>query len=182
MILELYLTIMLQHQFMSFYKICLFIIVFIMFHQLNFAQQIIMSSTNKMNQNTTLSTPIYFKSNNQCIDIQSGMAILNSNNKTGVFETNCIINHQFNALNMVLLPNVVNSTAFLKFKNKPDQTSVFNITIWNTEGLLIKTFYQTGIQIYDGIQLNMLSISPGGYILKAESLQNREALKFIKSN
>jgi hypothetical protein len=40
----------------------------------------------------------------------------------------------------------------------------------------------TGLQIFQGLQLNFSELSAGNYILKIESPQFIEALKFIKIN
>ena len=58
----------------------------------------------------------------------------------------------------------------------------FNITIWNTEGELVKSMKESGYNIFQGLLIDFSTLSPGGYILKIESPEYIEALKFIKTN
>ena len=70
----------------------------------------------------------------------------------------------------------------IKFINTPPQTEIFNISIWNADGTFIKSLSSSGYTIFQGMLIDLSNIAPGGYVLKIESPQYLEALKFIKAD
>jgi hypothetical protein len=146
------------------------------------AQQLTMSSMGSMGNTSGLSAAINFKSNVTCIDVQSGIAVLNGTKGFGAFAVNCELKQQFNMLGLKLYPNPVSKSTKVKFTNTPPLTENFNITIWSTEGELVKTLKATGYTLFQGIVMDLSTITPGGYVIKIESSQYVEALKFIKTN
>lgn len=159
----------------------LLIVFFITVHT-SYAQQLTMSSMGSMGNTSGLSAAINFKSNSNCIDVQSGIAVLNGTKGFGAFVVNCEEKQQFNMLGLKLYPNPVRTSSKLKFTNTPPLTENFNITIWSTEGELVKTLKASGYTLFQGIIMDLSAITPGGYVLKIESTQYIEALKFIKTN
>jgi hypothetical protein len=158
------------------------LISFLIIVHTSYAQQLTMSSMGSMGNTSGLSAAINFKSNVNCIDVQSGIAVLNGTKGFGEFAVNCEVKQQFNMLGLKLYPNPVSTSSKLKFTNTPPLTENFNITIWSAEGELVKTLKASGYTIFQGIILDLSSITPGGYVLKIESSQYVEALKFIKTN
>jgi hypothetical protein len=150
--------------------------------QRNFAQQITMSSMGVIDKTSSVSSTINFKSNTNCIDVQSGIMVLNGNKGNGEFAVNCIVNQQFNTLGVKLFPNPVKKIATIKFTSTPPLTETFNIGIWNAEGAFTKGMSASGYQIFQGLLFDFSNIAPGGYILKIESPHYIEAIKFIKAN
>jgi len=148
----------------------------------NSAQQLIMSSMGQLEHTTSISAAINFKSNTNCIDVQSGIMVLNSYKSFGEFVVNCEVKQQFNALGIKLFPNPVKSMSKIKFINTPPQTEIFNISIWNADGTFIKSLSSSGYTIFQGMLIDLSNIAPGGYVLKIESPQYLEALKFIKAD
>ncbi len=159
-----------------------FFISFLITVHTNYAQQLTMSSMGSMGNTSGLSAAINFKSNTNCIDVQSGIAVLNGTKGFGEFAVNCKLKQQFNMLGLKLFPNPVKTSSKLKFTNTPPLTENFNVTIWSAEGDLVKTLKASGYNIFQGIIMDFSTITPGGYVLKIESSQYLEALKFIKTN
>jgi hypothetical protein len=56
------------------------------------------------------------------------------------------------------------------------------LTIWTTEGLLIKTQKETGYNLFQGLNMDLSALVAGTYILKVESVGYMDAIKFIKTN
>ena len=145
-------------------------------------QQFIISSMGSFSNTVSNASAIHFKSNTSCIDVQNGIAVLNTRNSNGTFEINCTIQQKFNTLGIVLYPNPTQSFAKLKFRNAPPLTENFKLSIWNPEGYMMNVRQVTGYQIFQGLNLNLTELNAGNYILKIESPQFIEALKFIKIN
>ena len=164
------------------YKIAPLVIGILFTVQTSYAQQLTMSSMGILDNTSSLSAAINFKSNANCIDVQSGIAVLNGFKGYGEFVVNCSVKQQFNILGVKMFPNPVITRSKIKFTNTPSLIENFNITIWNTEGELVKSMKESGYNIFQGLLIDFSTLSPGGYILKIESPEYIEALKFIKTN
>lgn len=146
------------------------------------AQQFTMSSVSNISGNIFNSEAIYFKHNTNCLKIESGIATINIEKSFGEFILNCEINEQFNTLGLKLYPIPASTNTNLKFIHMPPMNELFNISIWNTEGVLISTKKETGQNIYHGINIDISNLSAGSYVIKVASKQNVEAIKFLKGN
>ena len=142
----------------------------------------VMSSVGSMANTASSSTAISFKSTATCIDVQSGVAVLNGTRANGQFAINCEVTMQFNTLGIRLFPNPVSSNTKVKFVNTPPLTETFNLSIWTAEGTLITTRKETGYNLFQGMTLDLGGLNSGTYVLKIESTQFVDAIKFIKAN
>ena len=114
--------------------------------------------------------------------MQSGVAVLNGTRGNGQFAINCEVTMKFNTLGIKLFPNPVSTTAKVKFVNTPPLTETFNLSIWSTEGGLISTRKETGYNLFQGMTLDLSGLNSGTYVLKIESDNFVDAIKFIKAN
>ena len=142
----------------------------------------VMSSVGAMANTASSSTAINFKSTANCIDVQSGVAVLSGTRANGQFAINCEVTMQFNTLGIKLFPNPVTSNTKVKFVNTPPLTETFNLSIWTAEGTLITTRKETGYNLFQGMTLDLGGLNSGTYVLKIESTQFVDAIKFIKAN
>lgn len=142
----------------------------------------VMSSVGTMANTASSSTAINFKSTATCIDVQSGAAVLSGTRANGQFAINCEVTMQFNTLGIRLFPNPVSSNTKVKFVNTPPLTETFNLSIWTAEGTLITTRKETGYNLFQGMTLDLGGLNSGTYVLKIESAQFVDAIKFIKAN
>ena len=170
-----------QSPLLIFYKASTFMACLLYFNN-SHAQQLTMSSMGMLNNTTNLSAAMNFKSNSNCIDVQSGIANYTTQLTYGEFSINCKIDQKINTLGLKLYPNPVKASAQLKFNNRVPVNEVFNITICNAEGLVLRNLNANGYALYQGYHLNLTDLTSGTYILKIESPQFIEALKFIKIN
>ena len=124
---------------------------------------------------------IQFNSIATCINVQNGVAVLNGVRGNGQFAINCEVTLKINSLGIKLYPNPVNVTTKVKLTNTPPLTETFNLSVWTTEGVLLSTRKESGYNLFQGINLDMSTLGIGSYVLKIESENYIDALKFIKA-
>jgi hypothetical protein len=142
----------------------------------------VMSSVGAMAGTSSNGLAINFNSIAACIDVQTGIAVLNGARGNGQFAINCEVTMKFNSLGIKMFPNPVNNATKVKLKNTPPLNDIFNLTIWTTEGLLIKTQKETGYNLFQGLNMDLSALIAGTYVLKIESAGYMDAIKFIKTN
>lgn len=125
-------------------------------------------------------SPFQFKSTSNCIDVQTGINVLNTNNGKEDFVINCAINLNLNTLGLKFYPNPVVNNAKVKFIGTPTLKDLFNITIYSTTGELILSRKESGYTIYQGLVLNLSPLLAGTYFIQIESLYTLDLVKFIK--
>ena len=125
---------------------------------------------------------IQFNSIATCLNVQNGVAVLNGLRGNGQFAINCEVSLKINSLGIKLYPNPVNTTTKVKFVNTPPLTETFNLSVWTTEGALLSTRKESGYNLFQGINLDVSALGLGSYVLKIESQNYVDALKFIKAN
>ena len=143
-------------------------------------QSILMSSMGILPGTTHNASAIMFKSNTNCIDVQSGLTIFNRSNGSGEFDINCIVAQQFNILGMKLFPNPVTTNAKLRLTNSPSLNQDFKLTVWDNQGNLILQTKETSVQLFQGSTISLQHLIAGSYVLMIESSLYMEAIKFIK--
>jgi hypothetical protein len=142
----------------------------------------VMSSIRNMTGSTSSVSAINFKSTAACLDVQNGVAVLKGNRNTGEFALNCEVTMKFNTLGIKLYPNPVNKATNVKFINTPPLTETFNLSVWSTDGAIISTRKETGYNLFQGLTMDLGGLTPGSYVLKIESSNFVDAIKFIKAN
>ena len=142
----------------------------------------IMSSVGGIQNASNNSMAIAFNSSATCLNVQNGTAVLTGDRGTGNFAINCEVNAVFNSLGIKLYPNPVGASTKVKFINTPPLNAQFSITIWNSEGLQVGAAKATGLEIFQGKQIDFGSLSIGSYVIQIESDKFIDALKFIKAN
>ena len=95
---------------------------------------------------------------------------------------NCEVTMKINSLGVRLFPNPVNHNTKIKLNNTPPLTETFSLSIWTTEGALIRSQKETGYNLFQGLNIDLSGLTNGAYILKIESQKYMDAIKFIKAN
>ena len=144
--------------------------------------QIVMSSIGMMGNASSTINALNFKSSTTCIDVQSGVAVLNGKRGNGQFAMNCEVTMKINSLGVRLFPNPVNHITKIKLNNTPPLTETFSLSIWTTEGALIRSQKETGYNLFQGLNIDLSGLTNGAYIFKIESQNYMDAIKFIKAN
>lgn len=145
---------------------------------------IVISTTGSFNGLQSNGLALTFKSSSICLSVQNGVAILYGDRGNGDFAFNCELTLKFNTLGVKLFPNPVinNNSTKVKFMNTPPLTENFNLSIWSIDGKYITSVKETGYNIFQGININLENIIAGTYVLKIESSNYLDAVKFIKAN
>ena len=146
------------------------------------AATFMMSSMGALPNTANAGAAIQFNSIATCLNVQNGIAVLNGERANGQFAINCEVTLKINSLGVKMYPNPVNATTKVKFINTPPLTEVFNLSIWTSEGVLIQTKKETGYNLFQGLTLDVSGLTSGTFILKIESNNFVDALKFIKAN
>ncbi len=158
----------------------LMIITLLMYASSN--AQVVMSSIGMMGAASSTMSSLNFKSNTACLDVQSGLAILNGVRGNGEFAFNCEVSMKFNSLGIKLFPNPVNNNTRVKFVNTPPLTETFNLNIYTVDGQFISSKKEIGYNLLNGVSLDLGTLTSGTYLLRIESSQFIDAIKFIKAN
>ena len=162
------------------YKFLIFI--FFIFIKTNLNAQMVMSSVGIIPGTSSNVSAVNFKSISACLDVQTGIAVLKGERAVGDFAMSCEVSMKFNTLGIKLFPNPVNNATKLKLTNTPPLTEVFNLQIFNTDGHFISSKKETGYNLFQGITLDLSTLNSGTYVLKIESSNFVDAIKFIKAN
>lgn len=144
--------------------------------------QIVMSSIGSMGAASGTVSALNFKSSASCLDVQSGVAVLNGARGNGEFAFSCEVVMNYNSLGIKLFPNPVNSSTKVKFINAPPLTEQFNLQVYTAEGQFISSKKETGYNLFQGITIDLGTLTSGTYILKITSTEFVDAIKFIKAN
>ena len=158
------------------------LLLFIVFKCSMAEAQIVMSSIGMMGNASSTISALNFKSIASCIDVQTGVAVLNGTRGHGEFAFSCEVVMNFNSLGIKLYPNPVNSNTRVKFVNTPPLTEQFNLQVFTTEGQFISSKKESGYNLFQGITLDLGALTTGTYILKITSTEFVDAIKFIKAN
>ena len=139
----------------------------------------IMSSVGSIQNFANNSMAITFSSSSICFNVQNGASVIIGERGSGFFVNNCAVIERFNTLGIQLFPNPVTAITKIKFTNTPQLNDAFTISIWNMSGIKLATSQAFGYEIYQGKLLDISKLNTGTYILKIESDQYSETLKFI---
>lgn len=165
------------------FKIVLFIFSIVFISKTNAQTPVfVMSSIGSMGSASGSVSALNYKSSATCLDVQTGIAVLNGKRNTGEFAMNCEVTMRFNSLGIKLFPNPVNASTKIKFVNAPPLNEVFNLSIWNTDGAIVSTRKENGYNLFQGLTMDLSGLTPGSYVLKIESSSFVDAIKFIKGN
>ena len=158
------------------------LLLFIVFKCSMAEAQIVMSSIGMMGNVSSTISALNFKSISSCIDVQSGVAVLNGTRGNGEFAFSCEVVMNFNSLGIKLFPNPVNSNTRVKFVNAPPLTEQFSLQVFTAEGQFISSKKESGYNLFQGITIDLGALTTGTYILKITSTEFVDAIKFIKAN
>ena len=141
-----------------------------------------MSSTGSFPDMPSVSAAVQFKSSNSCIDVQTGVAVLEGERGTGVFAINCEMPSNINTLGINVYPNPSVTVAKIKFVHTPPMTETFNVSVVRVDGVILMQSVETGYNLFVGKSIDVSRLAAGSYIVKLESTHYVDAVQFIKAN
>lgn len=145
------------------------------------AQSFSMSSVGSFAGTNAISSAIPFKSINTCIDVQSGVAVLYGKRNNGLFAIQCEVGLKSHALGVKMFPIPTQQTATIKFIHTPPLNEIFTISILTIDGKIVLQKQEKGYDLFQGININVAHLSPGSYVLKIESVNFVDIVKFVKT-
>lgn len=140
-----------------------------------------MSSVGEFAGVSSVSSAVQFSSDAACIDVQTGVAVLEGDRGVGTFAVNCEMASSINTLGVNLFPNPANSFAKIKFLKAPPLTENFNVTVMRVDGVVMMSSKETGYSLFQGITLDVSRLTSGMYTVKIESTHYVDATQFIKA-
>ena len=126
------------------------------------------------------SSVINLNSISNCIDVKSGLIVLNGLRNSGTFAMSCEVNLQINQLGIKMYPNPVETTTKVKLSKSFLVDQYFNVSILTTDGVLVKNSKELGSTLLQGIIMDLSFLNGGTYVLKVESQNYIDVVKFIK--
>jgi hypothetical protein len=141
-----------------------------------------MSSVGEFPGTPSVSAAIQFTSSNSCIDVQTGVAVLEGERGDGVFAINCEMPSNINTLGINVYPNPSISQAKIKFVHTPPLTETFNVSVVRVDGVVLMQSVETGYNLFVGKSIDVSRLPAASYIIKLESAHYVDAVQFIKAN
>ena len=117
--------------------------------------------------------------NNACIDVKTGLPILTASRGKDKFIVNCEFMNKYKTLGLKIYPNPAKNTTKVDVTNMPPVNDLFTISIFHSSGILIKTFKETGYRLFQGLNIDVMQLAGGTYMLKVESNDYLDAITFL---
>jgi hypothetical protein len=162
----------------------LYTLLFIIYLQIQFArgQNFILSTVGAFPKLTAVSNPIYFKSNDACLDIQAGFSVVIGARNQGEFITNCDLPIKLEKINLQVFPNPGNEITYLRVDENISQMEIFQISIYTITGMLVYQTFESGSELHQGIIIDVSRLNEGGYFINISSKNFQSSQKFTKTN
>lgn len=141
-----------------------------------------MSSVGEFPDMPSVSAAVQFTSSNSCIDVQTGVAVLEGERGTGIFAVNCEMPSNINTLGINVYPNPSVNNAKIKFVHTPPLTESFNVSVVRVDGVVLMQSVETGYNLFVGKSIDVSRLPAGTYVVKLESAHYVDAVQFIKAN
>ncbi|MEN9696646.1 MAG: hypothetical protein RLZ56_67 [Bacteroidota bacterium] len=141
-----------------------------------------MSSVGFMGNIATNSETIQFNRTKNCLFVENGLSLANLQKTGNKFVMGCPTGLQFNTLGLKFYPNPVYTNAHLRLQNKPPINSLFTLSIWTIDGHIVNSSKIASNELVYGTILQLSYLEAGSYILKLETNQFVDAIKFVKLN
>jgi hypothetical protein len=147
------------------------------------AQHFILSTVSPFPNLTAVSNPINFRSNDACIDIQSGISVVIGAKNQGEFISNCDFPIKLDKINLRVFPNPGNEITYLRVDENIPQMIIFQISIYTITGMQVYQTFKSGSELHQGIIIDVSPLNEGEYVINISSSKNlQSSQKFIKTN
>ncbi len=146
------------------------------------AQHFILSSIGAFPKLTAVSNPIYFKSNDVCLDIQAGISIVIGAKNQGEFVTNCDLSIKIEKIKLQVFPNPGNEITYLRVDENIPPMQLFHIGIYTITGMQVYQTYKIGSDLHQGFTIDVSQLNDGRYFFFITSGNFQSSQKFTKTN
>jgi hypothetical protein len=115
-----------------------------------------------------------------CLQVSNGLTkFLNSNSSD--FTNNCIVNINYEKLNILVFPNPFKDAIYVKFKNIIYDDSYLKISVINNIGQVIRNLSVYQNLLFSGYRIQLNELPNGIYFLQICSSKSIQTFKIIKN-
>jgi hypothetical protein len=126
----------------------------------------VMSSIGAMAGTTSNGLAINFNSIAACIDVQTGVAVLNGARGNGQFAINCEVTMKINSLGIKMYPNPVSSYLWISGEANNIKTILYTLT--DAQGkIIMKNSFE--LSVTNENKLDLSTLNTGVYFLRLEN-------------
>jgi hypothetical protein len=141
------------------------------------------SSTGRLSSGwSTSSLPVQFNKSNDCIRLNSGMAVYAGTRGSQPFVMACRTVNNEPLIQLTLFPNP--ATAFSKLVSSAllSNEQVLNIAVIDGQGRVVLQLTRSPDQLLSGVTIDVQRLSAGSYFLRVNGRVFHQVIPFIKMN
>jgi len=124
-------------------------------------------------------TAVKLDQNNACIDVKTGLPILTASRGKDKFIVNCEFINKYKTLGLRAYPNPAKNSTKIDVANMPPVNDLFTISLFHSSGVLIRSFKETGYRLFQGLNIDLMQLAGGTYVVKVESNDYLDAMTFV---
>ena len=141
-----------------------------------------MNSFGNTPQMTISGLSFQFENISNCFFVGNGLAIYQSKSSTAPFKIDCIIPISFEKNGLKIFPNPIGNRPKIQFIQPNQSATLFNIRIYNIEGMLVLDETKNGFELSTGVLLNTSRLIAGSYLVQVLSPNSLDLLRIIKQD
>lgn len=123
-----------------------------------------------------------FENISNCLFVGNGLAIYQSKNASVPFNLDCVIPISYEKNGLKIFPNPIGNRPKIQFIQKKQSATLFNIRIYNIEGMLVLEETKNGFELSSGVLLNTSRLIAGSYLVQVISPNSLDLLRIIKQD
>lgn len=141
-----------------------------------------MNSFGNTPQMTISGLSFQFENNANCLFVGNGLAIYQSKNSSAPFKLDCIIPISFEKNGLKIFPNPIGNRPKIQFIQPNQSATLFNIRMYNIEGMLVLEETKNGFELSTGVLLNTSRLIAGSYLVQVLSPNSLDLVRIIKQD
>ena len=141
-----------------------------------------MNSFGNTPQMTISGLSFQFENNANCLFVGNGLAIYQSKNSSAPFKLDCIIPISFEKNGLKIFFFFFCNRPKIQFIQPNQSATLFNIRIYNIEGMLVLEETKNGFELSTGVLLNTSRLIAGSYLVQVLSPNSLDLVRIIKQD
>lgn len=132
--------------------------------------------------NSSFSGPLSFVGNNECLTLQSGIALfMGTDTKSGIFKMSCRIKEVEESKSVNIYPNPSDTYTIIQSSNFALGSAQVELCIMDIRGKVVYHEFKKSEFLRSGVKVSTGHLAGGLYLLKISSNNNVQSFKIIKS-
>ncbi|MFM8758474.1 MAG: T9SS type A sorting domain-containing protein [Methylophilaceae bacterium] len=131
---------------------------------------------------STSSLPVQFNKSNDCIQLNSGMAVYAGVRGSQPFVMTCRSANNEPVIQLTLFPNPASSISKLISSALLSHEQSLNIAVIDVQGRVLFQISRTPDQLLSGISVDVQRLPAGSYYLRVDGRAFHQVIPFIKMN